>query len=90
MQTRHGVVIDRAALYNLGLLLDERGQHAQALAVWQQGADDGNHKCTFALGLMAHRAGDRTEAVGHWRVAALLGHAGPRANLREFYPETHI
>jgi TPR repeat protein len=72
------------ALYERGVALDERGEHAVAEQLWREAAAAGHLNAQFALGVMLYSREDESseaEAETLWRLAAAAGKTAAAYNL---------
>ncbi|MBF6497414.1 sel1 repeat family protein [Nocardia cyriacigeorgica] len=72
---------DTSAMLNLGLLLHEAGDVADAERWWRRAADSGDTGAMVNLGNLLHQRGDLADAERWWRCAADSGDTGAMLNL---------
>jgi tetratricopeptide (TPR) repeat protein len=70
-----------AGAYNLGVLLEQRGDLDDAEAAWRRADDRGHAAGAYNLGVLLEQRGDLDDAQAAWRRADDRGHAAGAYNL---------
>jgi TPR repeat protein len=68
-------------MYNLGVLLNKRGEQAEAETWYRKAADTGHAGAMSNLGVLLAERGEQAEAETWYRKAADTGHASAMYNL---------
>ena len=72
---------DASGAFNLGVLLHQRGEVADALAAYERAEQRGDPDASFNLGVLLYETGDLDGADAAWRRSAGRGHVRAAANL---------
>jgi hypothetical protein len=72
---------DARGMFNLGYLLEKRGDEAEAESWYRRAADAGNAAAMTNLGILLKERGDEAAAEVWWRRAAAAGSAAAMFNL---------
>jgi tetratricopeptide (TPR) repeat protein len=72
---------DAGGAFNLGVVLHQRGDVADALAAYERAEQRGDLDAGFNLGVLRYETGDLDGAEGAWRRTAGRGHVRAAANL---------
>ena len=80
---------EAGAAFNLGVLLQGRGDFAGALAAYQRAEGRGDPDAAFNLGVLLYDTGDIDGAEAAWRRSLQRGHLRAAANLRYLAARHH-
>jgi TPR repeat protein len=69
------------AMFNLGVLLEQRDEPVEAEHWWRTAAASGHAGAMTNLGVLLEKRSELIEAEHWWRTAAATGHAGAMTNL---------
>jgi len=72
---------DATAAFNLGVLLHQRHDYADAIAAYERSEQHGDVDAAFNLGVLLYEIGELDGAQAAWRRAAAHGHAPAAGNL---------
>lgn len=72
---------DASGAFNLGVLLHQRGEVADAMAAYNRAEQRGDPDAGFNLGVLLYETGDLDGAEAAWRRSAGRGHVRAAANL---------
>ncbi|MBV9940660.1 MAG: tetratricopeptide repeat protein [Solirubrobacterales bacterium] len=72
---------DAGGAFNLGVVLHQRGEYADAIAAYERAEQRGDPDAGFNLGVLLYESGDLEGAEAAWRRAAGRGHVRAAANL---------